>query len=310
VELIDKDSVRRALPMAYVCYALGYPLNDRGKRLCMFHDDHDPSFDTWVNEEGIPRWGCHPCGAHGDVFDLIQRIESCGFTDSLLRAQELLASMPPEWEGVGQELKRTFDRATAEELVADARERANTSLGSIGAALGVVDPTADDGYKRAADLYLAGTWRVGFDDSWNTVIGHHGYDGLLTGVKFRELGGGERWAMPGSSFDALYGGWNPRMHRDVIVCEGESDSWWAALQSPAADVLALPAGAGLFLPQWAEVQADTYFLAFDADEAGRNATAVWKDALRGRDVRTLQIPGGHDLRSWKPDIHQAMAEAV
>jgi hypothetical protein len=302
VDLIDKDAVRRALPMAYVAFELGIPLNSDGKRCCPFHDDHEPSFRTWVDEYDVPRWGCFPCGAKGDAYDLIQRIESCGFTDSLLRAQELLASMPPEWEGVGRELKREFDRPTAEELVADARERANGSLGSIGVALGVVDPAADDQYRWQADLYLAGTWRIGFDEAWNTVIPHYAYDGTLAGVKFRELGGGERWAMPGSAFDFLYGGWNPRIHRDVLLCEGESDAWWAGLQSPDASVLALPAGAGLFLPQWAEVQADTYFLAFDGDEAGRNALAVWAEALAGRRIAALRPPEGEDLRSWRPPI--------
>lgn len=302
MEFVDKDTVRRSLPLAYVFYELGIPLNGEGKRICPWHDDHQPSLRTWIDEWDVGRWGCFPCGAKGDVYDLIQRVESCGFTDSLLRAQELLASMPPEWEGVGQELKRTFDRATAEELVADACERASGSLGSIGVALGVVDLTATDQYKYQADLYLAGTWRMGFDESWNTVIPHYGYDGLLTGVKFRELGGGERWAMPGSSFDALYGGWNPRMHRDVVLCEGESDAWWAALQAPAADVLALPAGAGLFLPQWVEVQADTFFLAFDGDEAGRNAVAVWRSYLAGRQVAVIEPPDGDDLRSWRPPL--------
>jgi hypothetical protein len=302
VELVDKDAVRRSLPLAYVFYELGIPLNGEGKRLCMFHDDTNPSLRTWIDEYDVPRWGCFVDGAKWDVYDLIQRIESCGFTDSLLRAQELLASMPPEWEGVGQELKREFDRTSAEELVADSRERAGASLGSIGVALGVVSPESPEGYRQQVDLYLAGTWCVGFDESWNTVIPHYAYDGRLTGVKFRELGGGERWAMPGSSFDCLYGGWNPRSHRDVIMCEGESDAWWAALQSPPADVLALPAGAGLFLPQWVDVQADTYFVAFDGDEAGRNAVAVWRSHLAGRTMAVVEPPEGEDLRSWQPPL--------
>jgi hypothetical protein len=302
MEFVDKETIRRSLPMAYVCFELGLPLNGEGKRVCPFHDDHDPSFRTWVDEFDVPRWGCFPCSSKGDSLDLIQRMEGVGFTDSLLRAQEMLATMPPEWEGVGQELKRTFDRATAEELVADARERANTSLGSIGVALGVVPQSAPDAYRWHADLFLAGTWRMGFDESWNTVIPHYAYDGTLTGVKFRELGGGERWAMPGSSFDCMYGGWNARLHRDVILCEGESDAWWAALQAPPADVLALPAGAGLFLPQWVDVQADTYFVAFDGDEAGRNAVAVWRSHLAGRTMAVVEPPEGEDLRSWQPPL--------
>lgn len=302
MELIDKETVRRALPIAYLCFELGIPLNADGKRQCPFHNDHQPSFRTWVDEHDVQRWGCFPCGAKGDAFDLIGRIEGTGFTDSLLRARELLATMPPEWEGVGQELKRGFDRASAAEIVYDARRRASENLGWLCVAVGVCGRDADPKYRVEVDRFLAAYWALGLDESGNTVIPHYDHVGDLTGVKFRELGGGERWAMPGSSFDSLYGGWHRRRYRDVILCEGESDAWWCTLQGAPADVLALPAGAGLFLPQWADLKADCYVLAFDADPAGRNATAVWREALAGRYVDVLEPPDGEDLRSWRPPV--------
>ena len=309
MDFVDKDAVRRSLPLAYVFYELGIPLNGEGKRLCMFHDDTNPSLRTWIDEYDVPRWGCFVDGAKGDVFDLIQRIESCGFTDSLLRAQEMLASMPPEWEGTIQEQqRREFDRVTAEELVSTAWGRAVDNLGHVCVALGVVLADAPGTYRVAADGWLISTFRIGLDESGNTVIPHYSYDGVLTGVKFRELGGGERWAMPGSKFDSLYAGWNVRQHRNVLICEGESDAWWAALQAPPADVLALPAGAGLFLPQWVDVQADTYFVAFDGDEAGRNAVAVWRSHLAGRTMAVVEPPEGEDLRSWQPPICNIVQE--
>jgi hypothetical protein len=311
VDFVDKDSVRRTLPLPYLCFELGLPLDESGRCRCPFHDDTNPSFRTWVDEYDVPRWGCFPCGAKGDAYDLIQRVESCGFTDSLLRARALLESMPAVWEGTGAETRREFDRATAEELVDDARVRARDNLGWLCVAVGVVDRDADPAYREAADVFLIAVWRVGLDTAGNTVIPHYDYSGQLSGVKFRELGGGDRWAMPGSRFDCLYGGWSPRQHRDVVLCEGESDCWWASLQSPAADVLALPSGAGLFLPQWLTLEADTLVLAFDGDDAGRAATAVWQHTIlqdgRQRTV-VLEPPDGHDLRSWRPDLPNFVQE--
>lgn len=306
MEHVDKEEVRKALPMSYAAFELGIPLNADGKRCCPFHDDQNPSFRTWVDDRQVPRWGCFPCGAKGDVYDLIGRIEGTGFTDSLVRARAMLAEMPPEWEGTGGDAPREFDSMTAMEICTAGVGRADLPgvRGFVGVALGVVSQEAPEDYRVAADEFLVRRWCVGVDGAGNTIIPHFGYDRAVTGVKFRELGGGARWAMPGSKFPVLYGSWLPRQHRTILVCEGESDAWWASLQDPPADVLALPAGATSFDTRWLTLEADTWILAFDSDEAGREGRSIWEFALWERGHRYAHIvpPEGDDLRSWKPDL--------
>lgn len=296
--------MRRGLPIAYACAELGIPLGPDGKRCCPFHADEHPSFRTWVDDADVPRWGCFPCGAKGDVYDLIGRIEETGFTASLARAQEMLDGMPAEWEGIGQELKREFDRKSAEDIVVAGMQRSLENLGWVGVALGLVQEEMPLDYREAVDEFIAMRWCIGLDDEGNTVIPHYDYSRQLTGLKFRQFAGDARWAMPGSKFDCLYGGWQPRSHRSLLLCEGESDTWWASMQGAATDVYGLPSGAGAFVPQWTDLQADLIVLAFDGDDPGREATRVWLANLEGKvpRIHVWQPPDGEDLRSAKPDL--------
>lgn len=52
----------------------------RGKALCPFHDDHNPSFSVRHN-----RGRCFACGWHGDLIDFIQEKYSLSFSDAVKR---------------------------------------------------------------------------------------------------------------------------------------------------------------------------------------------------------------------------------
>lgn len=52
----------------------------RGRFLCPFHDDHDPSVTVKGN-----RWTCWSCGASGDVIDFTRQFYNLGFNDAVAK---------------------------------------------------------------------------------------------------------------------------------------------------------------------------------------------------------------------------------
>jgi DNA primase len=43
----------------------------RGRMACCpIHEDHTPSLSIFRGHDGVDRWRCHGCGAHGDAIDL------------------------------------------------------------------------------------------------------------------------------------------------------------------------------------------------------------------------------------------------
>jgi len=67
------DDLRRRLPE--YATALGVSLKPSGSRLigqCPLHDDKNPSFAIYG--EDLSKWGCYPCDAGGDVFDLCRAL--------------------------------------------------------------------------------------------------------------------------------------------------------------------------------------------------------------------------------------------
>lgn len=292
-----------------MCGELGIgPLGSNGKCSCPWHDDRDPSFTLYVNTLGVQRWACSPCGASGDVYDLIQRVEGVGFIDSLLRAEELLEAMPAQRE-LSLRAAEPFDRRAAERLLAAAHTTARENFGWLGVALGMVDDGVSREEREMVDAILSAGWVLGLGPEGEAVFPHLDYSGQLVGLKFRALDG-RRWTFPGSRFAHLYGGWHAREHRNVLLCEGETDTIWADLQSPGVDVLGLPSGAGKFMPEWSELRADVYYLAFDGDDAGRDATAVWQRALAGLDVRVCPVPEGEDIRSAAVSVSDLLPQAT
>ncbi len=49
---------------------------------CPFHKDNNPSASIY-DADGVPKFKCHGCGFSGDVFDVIQKRDSCDFKTAL-----------------------------------------------------------------------------------------------------------------------------------------------------------------------------------------------------------------------------------
>jgi len=316
VQFLDKEELRRSLPLAYVCGELGVDLSDDGIGLCPFHEDSNPSFQLWVGDDGVHRFHCFPCGAGGDVFDLIRRLKSVSFTDALLTAEQMYEEMPTTW--VAPTLRAAEASSGPDESwaagLSQARDRALENDGWMCVMAGIVPLNSSPTVRRGLDAWLRDSWLWGVDRKGNIVMPHYDSDRVLTGIKFRSPDGG-KWSMRGSSYPALYGAWRGRTTgKHVILCEGESDAVWAAAKVPNMTVFALPSGAGKFRDEWPSAlnltEDDVVYLAFDADEAGQAATQTWLAALGDHPTRVCRLPAGHDLRSASPDVPHMLSQAI
>jgi hypothetical protein len=307
---LDKDEIRAALPLGFACLELGIGLDSSGRASCPWHEDKHPSFGLYTDGREVEKFACPVCAVSGDVFDLICRQESIGFAAAVDRASEMLDTLG---EGGNRAptvpARQEFDRPAAERFVLEALARAAANDGWLCVALGLLREADPVTYRQEVDAWLRGSWKVGVGPEGEAVFPHYDSLGELRGVKLRGLDG-TKWCRPGSTFTSLYGAWRVRKSRTVLVCEGETDALWADLQLEAVDVYALPAGAGRFSEDWTRVEADTVFLAFDGDDAGDKATRMWSLALGSKDVRILAVPRGEDLRSWAPNLRDALAAST
>lgn len=268
-----------------------------------------------MDDDSVERWHCYPCGFGGDVFDLIMRLESVPFPESIVRAEEIFDTMPPGWEPRFKVASNEQVQETAETwlpMLREARQRAleQQNDGMLCVVTGILDENVDELTRRGYDRALRDVWGVGLDNEGNLLFPHITEDGSITGVKVRSVAG-FKWSRPGSRYVELYGSWIDKRHRSVLVTEGETDADWAYMQDPGVDVRGLPKGAQNIVDRYLEqLRAwDVVYLALDADQAGIDATRVLLEEL-GERVRVCRLPQGHDLRSARPDLHVLMEEAI
>jgi hypothetical protein len=134
---------------------------------------------------------------------------------------------------------------------------------------------------------------------------------IVTAVKSRELGSGQRTAEPGSTFvePAVFGNLQAP---DWYLFEGESDAARGLeLVTGKAAVMVLPAGALTFRPEWASVipRGATVFLCHDADEAGDKGAAKVARIIGSNAVRLRPPVEGGDWCNWAGEREQ-FAELV
>ena len=95
----DPQALKARADLARVASSYGVALSQEGDRLvaqCPFHDDTRPSFDIWITDDGVQRFGCWACGQQGDVFTFLQLAEGLSFGQSVGHLRVLLAEGLPE----------------------------------------------------------------------------------------------------------------------------------------------------------------------------------------------------------------------
>lgn len=76
------ERIKHAVPIERVVGAY-VELRSSGNKfvgLCLFHEDHTPSFTIYPETE---TFHCYGCGAHGDVLNFLQRVEHLSFRQAL-----------------------------------------------------------------------------------------------------------------------------------------------------------------------------------------------------------------------------------
>lgn len=280
------------LPIAFVAEQAGMRLvagDGRIHAICPFHPDTDPSFDIYPWGAG-ERFGCFSCGAGGDVLDFIQKMWGLGFRDACEMGKRGVARM----KALG------WDRPVLG-AVFEWNEAAATEMHRRGGLGGLDEIIANKGWCFPAE-HLTATWGCrSMGDQLLVPVWDE--TKALVGLKHRPLNGARSLiSLPGSRLrTTLYGAQQP-LRPAVVLCEGESDAWtasWLLRDWENFTVLSLPAGCGAAPGRLDLLSGRKVLLCFDGDEAGKMATARWRDALANsrEDVRCLWTPAGEDLTS-------------
>jgi hypothetical protein len=279
----DRPSVRWALG------ELAGRWPETGEKIhCPFpgHDDRKPSFSVKDNDV----WFCSCTRGPGDVMMLISGIEGHTGQDLISRAEGLAG----EEQEAGGPMQRSHEPLRPPDFAAQYSRLVIAS----GSKLSTVRFRSHVTGMRLNPDYVASEW--GWTDAGPGTIAmpHRSPDGLIiTGIKYRRPGG-SKWSDAGASYPFLYGAWRDYGYRDVLLCEGESDTVYAAccLLGSKIDVLGLPAGASGPSMVWlAQLRGRRLVIAFDGDQAGWSAMREW--AVARPDARIAYLSDGADIRS-------------
>src|SRR5205085_7074221 len=69
--------------------------------LCPFHQERTPSFCVDARDPDDPHFHCFSCSEHGDVIDLVMRLEGCSFSEACDRLTHRRRPQP-----LGEEVRR------------------------------------------------------------------------------------------------------------------------------------------------------------------------------------------------------------
>ena len=309
---VDLAALKERHPLSQVVEAAGVRLRGRGRvrqGVCPFHEEAEGSFTVYADTE---RFYCFGCGEGGDVLDFVRRAEGLSLPEAIRR----LDASPPTTRLAGPRPARALAAALPPDpalLTAAARYYA----GQLGrsreardylASRGVRPVTASRlglGYAPGAGLRTALT-SAGF------AAGRLRQSGLFTerGERFAGMvtvpefaSGRVRWVAgratdPGRSprFQALPG---PKPVLGLgrlgpappwaVVAEGIFD--WLVLSEWGIPACAALGTQGMERVAGALRGCPHVFLAFDSDDAGREATTAL-GCLLGRRAAAVALPDG------------------
>ena len=95
---VDTATLKRERPLEEVVAAYGIALRRGGTgrywALCPFHQERTPSFCVDVRDPDDPHFHCFSCSEHGEVIDLVMRLEGCSFSEACDRLTHRLRPQP------------------------------------------------------------------------------------------------------------------------------------------------------------------------------------------------------------------------
>lgn len=303
--VIDPAELKQRLDLVDLCEALGIMLepghDGKYHGICPFHDDHVSSFDVYVNDRGEQRVGCFACdfGNGHDHFDLVKALRHCTFGEALREVAQIATATRAS--GVRRAIAPTKAPVDLVPFVTGALARADEDRAAIHALF------SDREILAPAD-WVVNEFRLGVTpDGGGVVVPHYSKELELVAAKTRRGGDDVRpWkpmAVTGSSLSELYGVWRDQQRKNVVLVEGESDTWTTSylLRGYDYEVFGLPSGAAARpRKEWIDLLADRdVTLLFDADNGGRVALRNWSQALGV--VKVAQLDEGHDPTNARAD---------
>ncbi len=311
---VDLAALKERHPLGEVVEASGVRLRGRGRvcqGVCPFHEEAEGSFTVYADSE---RWYCFGCGDGGDVLDFIRRTEGLSLPEAIRR----LDASPPTTAPVRHATRERRHR----EAVAPPDPALLTAAASYYA--------GHLRRSREARAYLASRG-IGIDTAARLGLGYAPGAGLRTALtsagftagRVREsgvfIGRGERFAgmvtvpevaggrirwlagraidpersprfqaLPGPKPVLGMGRLGPAPSW-AIVAEGIFD--WLVLGEWGLPACAALGTQGLERVATALRGCPNVFLAFDNDDAGRQATAAF-GSLLGRRAAVVSLPEG------------------
>ncbi len=311
---VDIAALKERHPLGEVVEAAGVHLRGRGRvrqGVCPFHEEAEGSFTVYADSQ---RWYCFGCGKGGDVLDFVRRIENLSLPEAIRR----LDASPPTTAPVRHTIRERRHRDAVAPpdpalLTAAARYYAGElwsrpEARAYLASRGVGKETAARlglGYAPGAGLRAA-LASAGFasarirESRLFTERGER-FAGMV--VVPEVAGGRVRWLAgraiePGRSprFQALPGpkpvlGLGRLGHAPpwAVVAEGIFD--WLLLSEWGIPACAALGTQGMERVAAALRGCPRVFLAFDQDDAGREATAALSGLL-GRRAAAVTLPEG------------------
>ncbi len=323
-EPVDIRALKRRHPLGGVVEAVGVELRGRGRvrqGLCPFHEETDASFTVYADTQ---KWYCFGCGLGGDVLDFIQRTDGVDLPEAIRR----LETAPPTPRPTG-----TAGQTSAPQPMPTSRDPAllTAAMRCYQRQLGLSEDAqaylASRGIDAAATRslglgYASGRglreWLVqaGFDDrrilgSGLASGGRERFRGMivvpeLVGYRVLWLAGRAVWlagravwpavkprfqALPGSK-PVLGLARLPAHTPWVVVTEGLFD--WLVLAAWGLPAVAALGTQGMDRLASSLQGQPRLFLAFDADQAGRDAAQQLNALLGPHRARVVRLPAGVD----------------
>ncbi len=312
---VDLHALKERHPLGEVVEAAGVRLHGRGRvrqGVCPFHEEVEGSFTVYADSE---RFHCFGCGEGGDVLDFVRRAEGLSLPEAIRR----LDASPPTTAPVRHATRERRSRAAVAPpdpalLTAAARYyagelRRSREARAYLASRGVGIETAARlglGYAPGRGLRTA-LASAGFAEARVRESGsvdrarRERFAGMVTVLEI--AGGRVRWlagraidperkprfqALPGPKPVLGLGriGLAPPW---AVVAEGIFD--WLLLTEWAIPACAALGTHGMERVAAALRGCQNVFLAFDRDDAGREATAVL-GSLLGRRAAVVSLPEG------------------
>lgn len=269
--------------------------------LCPFHKEKTPSF-TVTRSKGLYR--CFGCGAGGDVFEFIQRIEGISFQDAIKRVAESAGHVEASAGRIVERRASNAQRGASRDVVAEvetvpqkvtAEYFYTDEHGEILYRVQRVEPGKNGKskeFRQARPHPIDGCWVTGISagfyrkrgDEWRAVKDDH-KDGDDELPEVRRV----LFALP----DIL-------ATDTVYVVEGEKD----CLTLRSLGFLATTNSGGAsnkWLPEYSEaLRGKRVVILPDQDEPGRKRGGVIAEALKGiaAQVAVFDVPKGKDVTDW------------